>query len=79
MANEEKTNTSGSFRVLPPVFRDFGRRHKFAGPVVTVRCFEDNALVKAMLDTSGLVETAQGAGTKVIVRVPKFAPGVHVQ
>jgi two-component system, LytTR family, sensor kinase len=23
------------------------------------------------------VETAPGAGTKVIVRVPKFAPGVH--
>ncbi len=25
-----------------------------------------------------VVETAPGAGTKVIVRVPKFAPGVHV-
>ena len=24
-----------------------------------------------------VVETAPGAGTKVIVRVPKFAPGVH--
>jgi two-component system, LytTR family, sensor kinase len=23
------------------------------------------------------VETAPGAGTKVLVRVPKFAPGVH--
>ena len=30
-------------------------------------------------DDYGLVvETAPGAGTKVIVRVPKFAPGVHV-
>ena len=30
-------------------------------------------------DDHGLVvETAPGAGTKVIVRVPKFAPGVHV-
>ena len=29
-------------------------------------------------DEYGLVvETAPGAGTKVIVRVPKFAPGVH--
>jgi two-component system LytT family sensor kinase len=29
-------------------------------------------------DEFGLVvETAPGAGTKVIVRVPKFAPGVH--
>jgi two-component system LytT family sensor kinase len=29
-------------------------------------------------DDHGLVvETAVGAGTKVTVRVPKFAPGVH--
>ena len=29
-------------------------------------------------DEYGLVvETAPGAGTKVVVRVPKFAPGVH--
>lgn len=31
-------------------------------------------------DDYGLVvETAPGAGTRVVVRVPKFAPGVHVQ
>jgi two-component system LytT family sensor kinase len=29
-------------------------------------------------DEHGLVvETAPGAGTKVVVRIPKFAPGVH--
>jgi LytS/YehU family sensor histidine kinase len=29
-------------------------------------------------DDYGLVvETARGAGTKVILRIPKFSPGVH--
>jgi len=49
-----KGDTSGAFRVLPPVFRDFGARQRFAGPVVTVQCFEDNSLVKAALDQPGL-------------------------
>ena len=38
----------------------------------------DSRLRNAYGDDYGLVvETAPGAGTKVIVRVPKFAPGVH--
>jgi two-component system, LytTR family, sensor kinase len=38
----------------------------------------DARLRTAFGDDFGLVvETAPGAGTKVIVRVPKFAPGVH--
>ncbi|MCW2791277.1 MAG: histidine kinase internal region [Nocardioides sp.] len=39
----------------------------------------DGRLRAAFGDEFGLVvETAPGAGTKVTVRVPKFAPGVHV-
>ena len=39
----------------------------------------DSRLRNAYGDDFGLVvETAPGAGTKVTVRVPKFAPGVHV-
>ncbi len=39
----------------------------------------DARLRNAYGDDYGLVvETAPGAGTKVIVRVPKFSPGVHV-
>ena len=30
-------------------FRSFGRRRRFAGPAVTVKCFEDNALLKSVL------------------------------
>ena len=38
----------------------------------------DERLRNVFGDEYGLVvETAPGAGTKVIVRVPKFAPGVH--
>ncbi len=48
-----KNDTDGAFRVLPPVFRDYGKRLKFAGRVTTVKCFEDNSLVKAALDTPG--------------------------
>ena len=44
LCDEHKNDTDGAFRVLPPVFRDFGKRLKFAGPVSTVKCFEDNSL-----------------------------------
>ncbi|ABM37679.1 ribonuclease E activity regulator RraA [Polaromonas naphthalenivorans] len=48
-----KNDSSGQFRVLPPVFKDFGGILKFSGPVVTVKCFEDNSLVKAAVDSPG--------------------------
>lgn len=48
-----KNDGSGAFRVLPPVFRDFGAHRRFAGPVSTVKCFEDNTLVKAAVDSPG--------------------------
>ena len=34
-------------------FRQFGARARFVGPIVTVRCFEDNALLKSVLSESG--------------------------
>lgn len=40
-------------RVLPPVFASFGARPRFFGPVSTVKCFEDNSLVKAAVDSPG--------------------------
>lgn len=43
----------GRLAVLPPVFRSFGRHPKFAGPASTLRVFEDNALVRAVLETPG--------------------------
>ncbi|BBZ46776.1 ribonuclease E activity regulator RraA [Mycobacterium parmense] len=34
-------------------FRQFGGRTQFAGPISTVRCFEDNALLKSVLSQPG--------------------------
>lgn len=62
-----KNNSSGDFRVLPPVFKDFGLRKVFCGPVTTVKCFEDNTLVKAAVDSDGTVDTPEGKVGKVLV------------
>lgn len=53
LCDAHKQDTTGGFRVLPPVFRDFGAVHRFSGPVSTVKCFEDNTLVKAAVDSPG--------------------------
>lgn len=53
LCDVHKNDSSGAFRVLPPVFRDFGAVRRFSGPVVTVKCFEDNSLVKAAVDSPG--------------------------
>lgn len=53
LCDAHKGNDIGAFRVLPPVFRDFGALTRFAGPVVTVKCFEDNTPVKRALEGPG--------------------------
>ena len=53
LCDQHKADTSGQFRVLPPVFASYGARPAFAGPVSTVKCFEDNSFVKAAVDSPG--------------------------
>lgn len=53
LCDANKGNFTGDFRVLPPLFKDFGAVKKFAGSVETVKCFEDNSLVKAAVDSPG--------------------------
>ena len=67
LCDSQMSKRSGSFRVLPPVFSDFGGVSKFSGPVVTVKCFEDNSLVKLALDGSGMVQTNHGPVAGVLV------------
>ena len=67
LCDTHKNDSTGVFRVLPPVFRDFGGVRKFFGPVVTVKCFEDNSLVKAAVDRSGIIETPTGRQPGVLV------------
>lgn len=54
LCDAHKDDTRGDFRVLPPVFRPFAGAASFRGRVSTVRCFEDNTLVKEALDSPGL-------------------------
>lgn len=67
LCDAHKNDSTGNFRVLPPVFQDFGAVRKFCGPVVTIKCFEDNSLVKAAVDSVGFEETAFGRVGKVLV------------
>jgi regulator of ribonuclease activity A len=53
ICDERKADTSGAFRVLPPVFRDFGGRERFFGPVATLRCIEDNSSVRLAVAQPG--------------------------
>lgn len=53
LCDAHKGDSSGGFRVLPPVFRSFGGRVACHGTVVTVKCFEDNSLVKAAVESPG--------------------------
>ena len=43
----------GRLCALPPVFRHYGKQVRFAGPVTTLKVHEDNALVRAVLETQG--------------------------
>lgn len=67
LCDAHKNDLPEHFRVLPPVFKDFGARRVFSGPVVTVKCFEDNSLVKAAVDSCGYEETPEGRIGKVLV------------
>jgi len=67
LCDAHKADTDGAFRVLPPVFHSYGGRAKFAGPVSTVKCFEDNTLVKEAVDSPGTVETPYGRVGRVLV------------
>jgi len=40
-------------QVLQPLFQSYGGKKKFFGEIVTIKCFEDNSLVKQTLATEG--------------------------
>lgn len=60
-----EADTSGAFRVLPPVFHDYGAVRRFCGPVVTLLCPEDNSRVREAVNTPGLgrVLVVDGGGS----------------
>lgn len=54
-----------SLQSLPLQLRSFGKRTTFDGSIRTIRCFEDNALVKSTLATpgEGAVLVVDGGGS----------------
>jgi regulator of ribonuclease activity A len=54
LCDAHETDASGAFRVLPPVFRDYGAARAFCGPVHTLRCPEDNSRVREAVNSPGL-------------------------
>jgi regulator of ribonuclease activity A len=53
-------------QVLEPLFVDFGRLSSFCGMVATVKVFEDNALVRSLLEEpgAGRVLVVDGGGSR---------------
>ena len=51
--------------VLDPLFSDFGAKRKFCGEIVTVKCFEDNSLVRdqVQMEGRGRVLVVDGGGS----------------
>lgn len=51
--------------VLEPMFINFGGQHSFGGRIKTVKCFENNELIRELLsqDGTGLVLLIDGGGS----------------
>lgn len=52
-------------RVLAPILRHYGARNRFAGPIATIKCFEDNVLIReaAVEEGRGRVMVIDGGGS----------------
>ena len=66
LCDAHQADASDACRMLPPVWREFGGAVSFAGSVCTVRCFEDNSLVRAALESpgAGRVLVVDGGGSR---------------
>jgi regulator of ribonuclease activity A len=64
-------------------FRSFGGKARFSGPVVTVKCFEDNALLKQKLAQEeapeGKVLVVDGGGSYRSALVGDIIAGIAVE
>ena len=53
LATTDLSDAHPDAQVCEPVFRDFGGRKAFHGAIKTLKIFEDNALLRATLETAG--------------------------
>ncbi len=52
-ATTDLSDTHPEAQVAEPIFGDFGGEMAFYGPIKTLKVFEDNAMVRATLETAG--------------------------
>jgi regulator of ribonuclease activity A len=69
---------------IPVQFRSFGQRRRFAGQAVTVKCFEDNALLKSVLfdlrePHDGPILVVDGGGSQRSALVGDVIAGIAVE
>lgn len=70
-ANQELIR-SGQLRALQPIFQIYGRRQIFSGPVVTVKVFEDNGLIRQFIEEKGNEMILQIKRSKISMGLNKF-------
>ena len=44
---------SDKVAVALPMFKDYGKKRKFSGPIMTLKVYEDNSLVRTTLESPG--------------------------
>lgn len=51
--------------VLEPLFTNYGKQERFSGEIVTIKCFEDNSLVRDLvrMEGNGKVIVVDGGGS----------------
>lgn len=56
---------AGEIQIAEPIFRDFGGLRVFHGPIVTLKVYEDNSLLRAALEEpgAGRVLVVDGGGS----------------
>ena len=71
---------NGELRVVAPMFRSFGGRKAFHGPIATLKLFEDNSFVRKALEQPGagrvLVIDGGGSTRRALVGDQLAALGV---
>ncbi len=65
ISTPDLTDEHPQSRAIELQFSNYGAVKQFGGPVVTLKCFEDNSLVKALVDEpgAGRVIVVDGAGS----------------
>lgn len=61
----EEQLRAGTLRIVEPMFRSFGGRPAFHGPIATLKLFEDNSFVRKALEQpgAGRVLVVDGGGS----------------